>query len=173
MAKFTSLQFMEAIGLKISDYNGAKILLRSLLKKGVAKEVGKISRHGTGRPMIVYELPKKISLDLKPPKRHRSWSGMKSVKANCTPKKCQCVTTDEILKRINEKRKEEGMEKMPYHAFIGHYRTMKRFVPPSGKIGSSYVFEGQAAKKIVSLLWKKQYRSIPRVDWFAWRKKIA
>ena len=68
MARFTSLEFLEALGLSYGDYNGAKILLRLLQKKGIAKEVGKISPTGRGRKMVVYELPEEISLGVvKPP----------------------------------------------------------------------------------------------------------
>ena len=67
MAKFTSLEFMEALGLGYFDYNGAKILLRLLAKKGIAKEVGKISLNGKGRPQVVYEIPEEIKISVKPP----------------------------------------------------------------------------------------------------------
>lgn len=54
--------------MSYGDYNGAKILLRLLQKKGIAKEVGKISPTGRGRKMVVYELPEEISLGVvKPP----------------------------------------------------------------------------------------------------------
>ena len=79
MAKFTSLEFMEALGLGYFDYNGAKILLRCLASKGIAKEVGKIRPTGKGRPQTVYELPDEITLSfpaptttpIHPPKRRR------------------------------------------------------------------------------------------------------
>lgn len=68
MARFTSLEFMEALGLGYFDYNGAKILLRLLNKKGIAKEVGKISpKGGRGRHMVVYEIPEEITISVKPP----------------------------------------------------------------------------------------------------------
>lgn len=79
MAKFTSLEFMEALGLGYFDYNGAKILLRCLASKGIAKEVGKIRPTGKGRPQTVYELPDEITLSfpaptntpVHPPKKYR------------------------------------------------------------------------------------------------------
>lgn len=79
MAKFTSLEFMEALGLGYFDYNGAKILLRCLAGKGIAKEVGKIRPTGKGRPQTVYELPDEITLSfpaptntpIHPPKKQR------------------------------------------------------------------------------------------------------
>ena len=79
MAKFTSLEFMEALGLGYFDYNGAKILLRCLASKGIAKEVGKIRPTGKGRPQTVYELPDEITLSfpaptntpIHPPKKQR------------------------------------------------------------------------------------------------------
>jgi hypothetical protein len=67
MARFTSLEFLEALGLSYGDYNGAKILLRLLQKKGIAKEVDKISPTGRGRKMVVYELPDEIKFGVKPP----------------------------------------------------------------------------------------------------------
>lgn len=67
MARFTSLEFMEALGLGYFDYNGAKILLRLLAKQGIAKEVGKISLNGKGRPQVVYEIPEEIKISVKPP----------------------------------------------------------------------------------------------------------
>lgn len=66
MARFTSLEFMESLGLVYSDYNGAKILLRLLAKKGLVKEVGKISLTGKGRPQVIYEIPEEITLNVKP-----------------------------------------------------------------------------------------------------------
>ena len=66
MARFTSLEFMEALGLGYFDYNGAKILLRLLHQKGIAKEVDRISRTGKGRKMVVYELPEEITLKVVP-----------------------------------------------------------------------------------------------------------
>ena len=63
MARFTSLEFMEALGLGYFDYNGAKILLRCLASKGIAKEVGKIRPSGgKGRSLVVYEIPDEITL---------------------------------------------------------------------------------------------------------------
>lgn len=68
MARFTSLEFMEALGLGYFDYNGAKILLRCLASKGIAKEVGKMRPPGgKGRSMVVYELPDEITLKVSPP----------------------------------------------------------------------------------------------------------
>lgn len=67
MARFTSLEFMEALGLGYFDYNGAKILLRLLQQKGIAKEVGKISPTGMGRKTKVYEIPEQITLSVTPP----------------------------------------------------------------------------------------------------------
>lgn len=67
MAKFTSLEFMEALGLGYFDYNGAKILLRCLATKGIAKAVGKIRPTGKGRPQVVYELPDEITLKFPAP----------------------------------------------------------------------------------------------------------
>lgn len=67
MARFTSLEFMEALGLGYFDYNGAKILLRLLQQKGIAKEVGKISPTGMGRKTKVYEIPEQITLNVTPP----------------------------------------------------------------------------------------------------------
>lgn len=67
MARFTSLEFMEALGLGYFDYNGAKILLRLLQKKGIAKEVGKISPTGKGRKVMVYDIPEEITLSVTPP----------------------------------------------------------------------------------------------------------
>jgi len=66
MARFTSLEFMEALGLGYFDYNGAKILLRLLQQKGIAKEVDRISRTGKGRKQVVYELPEEITLKVVP-----------------------------------------------------------------------------------------------------------
>lgn len=68
MSRYTSLEFMEALGLDYSDYNGATILLRLLASKGIAKEVDKISPTGKGRKMVVYELPDEITLSVTPPK---------------------------------------------------------------------------------------------------------
>lgn len=65
MSKFTSLEFMESLGLNYMDYNGAKILLRLLVKKGIAKEVGKISLVGKGRKQTVYEIPDKFTIEVK------------------------------------------------------------------------------------------------------------
>lgn len=67
MARFTSLEFMEALGLGYFDYNGAKTLLRMLTKNGIAKEVDKISPKGKGRKMVVYEIPDEFTLSIKPP----------------------------------------------------------------------------------------------------------
>lgn len=68
MARFTSLEFMEALGLGYFDYNGAKILLRCLASKGIAKEVGKIRPSGgKGRSLVVYEIPDEITLKVTPP----------------------------------------------------------------------------------------------------------
>jgi hypothetical protein len=67
MARFTSMEFLEALGLSYGDYNGAKILLRLLQKKGIAKEVDRISPTGKGRKMVVYELPEQITLGVTPP----------------------------------------------------------------------------------------------------------
>lgn len=67
MARFTSLEFMEALGLGYFDYNGAKILLRCLASKGIAKPVGKVRPTGKGRPMVVYEIPDEITLKVTPP----------------------------------------------------------------------------------------------------------
>ena len=68
MARFTSLEFMEALGLGYFDYNGAKILLRCLASKGIAKEVGKMRpQGGKGRSMVVYEIPEEITLKVTPP----------------------------------------------------------------------------------------------------------
>lgn len=65
MARFTSLEFMDALGLGYMDYNGAKILLRLLSSKGIAKEVGKISLTGKGRKQVVYEIPEEITITVK------------------------------------------------------------------------------------------------------------
>jgi hypothetical protein len=68
MARFTSLEFMEALGLGYFDYNGAKILLRCLTSKGIAKPVDKIRpAGGRGRSMVVYEIPDEITLRVTPP----------------------------------------------------------------------------------------------------------
>lgn len=68
MARFTSLEFMEALGLTYFDYNGAKILLRLLQKKGIAKEMGKIAgKGGTGRRVKVYEIPNEFTISVTPP----------------------------------------------------------------------------------------------------------
>lgn len=68
MARFTSLEFMEALGLGYFDYNGAKILLRCLTSKGIAKPVDKIRpASGKGRSMVVYEIPEEIILRVTPP----------------------------------------------------------------------------------------------------------
>lgn len=68
MARFTSLEFMEALGLGYFDYNGAKILLRLLQKKGIAKDAGKIAgKGGKGRKMTVYEIPDEFTISVTPP----------------------------------------------------------------------------------------------------------
>jgi hypothetical protein len=68
MARFTSLEFMEALGLGYFEYNGAKILLRLLQKKGIAKEVDKIAgKGGTGRKVKVYEIPNEFTISVTPP----------------------------------------------------------------------------------------------------------
>ncbi len=65
MSKFTSLEFMDALGLNYMDYNGAKILLRLLSEKGIAKEVGKISLTGKGRKQTIYEIPEEFTIKIK------------------------------------------------------------------------------------------------------------
>ena len=68
MARFTSLEFMEALGLGYYDYNGAKILLRLLQKKGIAKDMGKIKgKGGIGRKVTVYEIPDEFTISVTPP----------------------------------------------------------------------------------------------------------
>lgn len=103
MARFTSLEFMEALGLGYFDYNGAKILLRLLSKKGIAKEVGKISLNGRGRPQVVYEIPEEIKISVRPP----------DVTPKHPPKKKKLkeegqVTVTQILEAAREQAEIEG-----------------------------------------------------------------
>lgn len=100
MARFTSLEFLEALGLDYGDYNGAKILLRLLEKKGIAKEVGKISPTGRGRKMVVYELPEEITLGVKPPD---------SVPSHPVRQK---KSEEDKIRRIADKIREIGLDKV-------------------------------------------------------------
>lgn len=84
MARFTSLEFMEALGLGYMDYNGAKILLRLLASRGIAKEVDKISLSGKGRPQVVYEIPDEITISVKPPE---STPTHEKSRMSCVPKR--------------------------------------------------------------------------------------
>lgn len=98
MAKFTSLEFMEALGLGYFDYNGAKILLRLLASKGIAKPVGKIRPSGgKGRSMVVYEMPEEITLNVTPPATMPSHPPKKKKK-----KEEESVDTQESTEQIPE-----------------------------------------------------------------------
>lgn len=92
MARFTSLEFMEALGLGYFDYNGAKILLRCLASKGIAKEVGKIRpAGGKGRSLVVYEIPDEITLKVTPPET-----------MPCHPPRKRKTTVQEIVQQAAE-----------------------------------------------------------------------
>lgn len=66
MPKFTVREFCVAFGLEQdgTDYIGAITLLKTLVKHGVAKEVGKVNATRLGRKSIVYELPDPIVLPI-------------------------------------------------------------------------------------------------------------
>lgn len=110
MARFTSLEFMEALGLGYFDYNGAKILLRLLQQKGIAKEVDKVSRVGKGRKMTVYELPEEITIrvtptgntPIHPPKKKR-----KKVEAVVAEASCDVATQSEISETLQVREVQE------------------------------------------------------------------
>lgn len=68
-SRLTTTQFLDALGLKYSEYNGAKTLLKFLKSKGVIKELDRVSYSGRGRRIIRYEMPTKIVIKIPSRKR--------------------------------------------------------------------------------------------------------
>jgi len=105
MARFTSLEFMEALGLGYMDYNGAKILLRLLSSKGIAKEVGKVSLTGKGRPQVVYEIPEEVTIRVKPPGQTPSHETSRGA---CVPKRKKKVKVSDVVEAAMEAHMEDA-----------------------------------------------------------------
>lgn len=59
-ARLTTTQLINA--LDPADQKGAKTLFRLLKRKGLVKEVARISYKGKGRKIVLYEMPKKIEI---------------------------------------------------------------------------------------------------------------
>lgn len=66
MDKVTAIQLAERLGV---DYVVASSLLKLMVSRGVAREVGKIktSLTGKGKPSTVYEIPGEFTLSLSSP----------------------------------------------------------------------------------------------------------
>lgn len=66
MDKVTAIQLAERLGV---DYVVASSLLKLMVSRGAAKEVGKIktSLTGKGKPSTVYEIPSEFTLSLSAP----------------------------------------------------------------------------------------------------------
>lgn len=100
---------MEALGLGYMDYNGAKILLRVLTSRGIAKEAGRISLTGKGRKQVVYEIPEEITLSVKHTGNTPSHDQSRGA---CTPKRKSKIKVAEILKEVLES-KIDGLKETP------------------------------------------------------------
>lgn len=83
---------------------------------------------------------------------------------------CKCAfTTWDLLDSINKRRVKLGLDEMSYQNMLMFYRKIQPFLPPDTTIGRSYIFRKGKMRRIVAALYKKPYRKVPRVDWYAWK----
>lgn len=72
---------------------------------------------------------------------------------------CNCVTSWDLINKINEKRAKRGLEEINYAFLMYQHRNKWRFHKPVRTIGCSLVWDRKTANKIVSILWDLPYRS--------------
>lgn len=65
--EMTARQFAASLGLKRTglDYLGTTVLLKVLVRRGIAKKVGKVNTKKRGRKSVVYSIPTSFVLTSK------------------------------------------------------------------------------------------------------------
>ena len=74
---------------------------------------------------------------------------------------CNCMTSWDIIDKINEKRAKAGLEQVDYNWLMSQHRKKWVFIKPARKIGPSNVWDRSSARKIVSVLWDLPFKSHP------------
>lgn len=71
---------------------------------------------------------------------------------------CTCTkTTSELLDMLNNRRQKKNLDRATYQWMLTMWKRHAFHFQPYRTIGRSYIWDGVAARRIVSLIWDKKY----------------